>query len=496
MASESSSRLMYAASAKAAPHRQTNIARSGSSHRDGRVSAQDRLLLGTVCVLLCVTFVSGGSSQEDNAGMLIARLLAIPVLVFALCEAQRRGVLDQGRWSLAAFAFVFSIPLMQLLPLPEWLWASVPARQLLQHDLAEAGVSNIQYHWSLSPGATERDVLSMLPAAALFVAAITLGAEAHRRLYWLVMALAFFSVVLAIAQMGAGQESILNLYPQWVPAMGGIFANPNHQAATVAIALVLAISMLLDTRSRVRRGEPVRVLELAFTALIVVFVLTVPMIGSRAGPILSIVSAVIVAVCSGAVPAERVREHRGTQVILCLAAGVLLVGIYAAFNWTTGAKIDVMRSTLIRQTVAIGYTHAPLGGGFGAFVPLFDQGVDESLLGGEYINNAHNEYVQLWLEGGVVALAGMATVLIWWALSFRRLLSLHVKSSTRKRGFAAATAMLVIILHSWVDYPLRAPALMAVFALMAGVLAGSIAMGRKTSNKAAARIGSKQKLIS
>ena len=433
-------------------------------------------------MLLCVAFVSGGSSQEDNAGMLIARLLAMPVLLFALWEAQRRGVLGQSRLSLAAFAFVFSIPLMQLLPLPEWLWVSAPARQLLQHDLAEAGVSNIQYRWSLSPAATERDVLSLLPAAALFVAAITLGAEAHRRLYWLVMALAFFSVVLAVAQMGAGQDSILNLYPQWVPAMGGIFANPNHQAATVAIALVLAISMLLDARSRARRGERVRALVWIFSALIVAFVLIVPMIGSRAGPILSIVSAATVALCSGVIPAERVREHRSTQLILCLAAAVLLVGIYAAFNWTTGAKIDVMRSTLTRQTVSIGNAHAPLGGGFGAFVPLFDQGVDDSLLGGEYINNAHNEYVQLWLEGGAVALAGMVTVFTWLAFSFRRLLSLNPKSSSRKRGVAAATAMLVIIFHSWVDYPLRAPALMAVFALLAGVLAGSVAMGKMASS--------------
>lgn len=457
---------------------QSNITRSVSSRRDGRVSQQDRLLLGAACVLLCATFVSGGSSQESNAGMLIARLLAIPVLLLAFWAAQRRGALSHARWSLVALAFVASIPLMQLLPLPEWLWISAPARQLLQRDLAEAGVSNIHYHWSLSPGATERDVFSLLPGAALFVAAIALGAEAHRRLYWLVMALGFFSVVLAVAQMGAGQDSILNLYPQWVPAMGGIFANPNHQAASVAIALVLAISMLLDARSRTRRGENVHTLQWIFAALIVMFVLTVPMIGSRAGPILCIVSAVVVTLSSGVAPAQRVREHRGAQLILCLAAAVLLVGVYAAFNWTAGTKIDVIRSTLTHQTAAIGYTHAPLGGGFGGFVALFDQGVDDSLLGGEYINSAHNDYAQLWLEGGVVAIAGMLMVLIWLAASLRRLLALHPKSSSRNRGFAAATAMLVIILHSWVDYPLRTPALMAVFALMAGVLAGSVGMGR------------------
>jgi len=484
---------MHAATVKAAPH-QTNNVRPSSSRRDRRVSAQDRLLLGATCILLCVTFISGGSSQETNAGMLIARLLAIPVTMLALWEAQRRGVTGHARWSLVTLACVVSIPLLQLLPLPEWLWMSAPARQQLQNDLAAAGVSNIHYRWSLSPAATERDLLSLLPSAALFVCAVTLGKEAHRRLCWLVIALALFSVAFAVVQMGAGEQSILNLYPQWVPAMGGIFANPNHQAASVAIALVLAISMLLDSRSRVRRGEPVRELVWIFAVLIVMFALTVPMIGSRAGPILAMISAVIVALGSGAFPIARVRGHRGTQAFLCLAAVVLLLGVYAAFNWTAGAKIDVIRSTLTRQTALIGYTHAPLGGGYGGFVPLFDQGVDNSLIGGEYINNAHNDYVQLWLEGGVAAIAGMLAVLVWLAVSFLRLLALHPKSGSRRRGFAAATAMFVIVLHSWVDYPLRTPALMAVFALLAGVFSGSVAMGRATSSATHSAHGEKSSL--
>jgi O-antigen ligase len=446
--------------------------------------SKDRLLLTMACILLGVCFITGGSSQQTNLGVMLAQLLAIPVLFYALWEAQRRGCLVQMRWSVVLFALIVSIPLMQLLPLPEWLWSMPPARQSLQHDLSEAGLTTLQYRWSLIPGATERDLLSLLPAAALFFAGLTLGAKARRRLFWFVIALSFFSLVLGVAQIGAGQYSILNPFPQWVPALGGVFANANHQAAAIAIALVLAIALLLDSRSRIRRGENLQVLPWILGALITTFVLAIPMIGSRAGPIIAIMPVIIFVVSSGLFSFDRVRHHRGVQIALLFATLALVLGIHAALSFTTGDKIDSIRATLTKQTVLIGFTHAPLGGGIGGFVPLYDQGVDASLLRDEYINNAHNEYAQLWLEGGAIAMACMLAVFGWLALSFRRLLALRAKSSSRRRGLAAAAAMFVIILHSSVDYPLRTPALMGVFALMAGILAANASMAREASNSA------------
>ena len=421
-------------------------------------------------VLLGLCFITGGSSQQANAGVTFTQLLAIPVLFYALWDSQRRASLLQMKWSVALLMLVVSIPLMQLLPLPEWLWNLPTARQSLRHDLAGAGVTTLEYRWSLVPAATERDFLSLLPALTLFLVGGALGAKAQRKLFWLVIALSFFSLVLGVAQMGAGQDSFLNPFPQWAPELGGVFANPNHQAASIAIALLLAIALMLDTRTRIKRGEKLHVLLWMLGASIVTFVLAIPMIGSRAGPIIAIVPVVIFVVSSGLVSFERVRHHRGTQIVLLIVALALVLGIHAALSWTTGDKIDAMRLTLATQTTLIGFTHAPLGGGIGGFISLFDQGVDVSLLRDEYINNAHNEYAQLWLEGGVIAILCVLAVLGWLALSFRRLLRLR-RSSSRRRGLAAATAMFVIILHSSVDYPLRTPALMAVFALMAGILA-------------------------
>ena len=447
-----------------------------------RILAQpnDRPLLFLTCVLLSVCFITGGSSQESGFGVMIAQLLAIPVLLYALMQAWRRSRLGPVRWSIGVLIFIVSIPLLQLLPLPQWLWSLPPARLLLQHDLTAAGVIGLQTRWSLAPAATERDLLSLLPAVALFFSVINLDRDALRNVLRVVVGLALFSLLLGIAQLGAGQFSMLNPYKQWVPAMGGIFANPSHQAAMLAIALVLSLALMLDARRRAQRGNGARTHPWVYAALAAVFVIAIPMAGSRAGPIIAIVPTAAFVIICGAIPLDRLRHHFPTQLIFLITMMVLAVGIYSAMSWTQGESVDVIRSVLAKQTTMIGITHAPLGGGIGGFIPLFQQGVDVSVMRDEYINNAHNDYAQLWLEGGVLAVLGILATFVVFAFSARRLIKLPRGSGLRTMGLAAIMALLVVILHSWIDYPLRTPALLAMFALLAGVAVSLAADTRAT----------------
>ena len=96
-----------------------------------------------------------------------------------------------------------------------------------------------------------------------------------------------------------------------------------------------------------------------------------------------------------------------------------------------------------------------------------------------YINNAHNEYVQWWLEGGVVAVLAMFAAIVALIQSLHRLLRLPAGSSARTTGLAALMGVLVMLLHSSVDYPLRTPALMATFGLLAGIAISAAAQVRK-----------------
>src|SRR5690606_29904039 len=96
--------------------------------------------------------------------------------------------------------------------------------------------------WSLTPAATLRGALSLLPAVALFVAALGVDTATQRRLLVLCVALPVASLVLGFLQLGAPQDSLLNPYPEWAPAMNGTFANPNHQGTAMLVGLGICLA--------------------------------------------------------------------------------------------------------------------------------------------------------------------------------------------------------------------------------------------------------------
>ncbi|MCR6702433.1 MAG: O-antigen ligase family protein [Dokdonella sp.] len=101
----------------------------------------------------------------------------------------------------------------------------------------------------------------------------------------------------------------------------------------------------------------------------------------------------------------------------------------------------------------------------------------------DYVNHAHNEYLQWWLEAGVPALVAMALAAVALALTARGL-ALR-RAAQRADGVAALIALLAILAHSTVDYPLRTPALLAVAAALAGMAAAEAAGGSGRSQRRA-----------
>jgi O-antigen ligase len=443
----------------------------------------DRLLFLLSGALLTLSFASGGSSQESGIGATMAQLAAIPILFYAFVHASRHGRLAPVRWPIALVLFIVLIPLLQLLPLSAWLWNLPPARASLQQDLIAAGVTGLDLRWSLAPAATERDLLSLLPAVALFFAAIALGHTAWRWLLWWVIGLAVFSLMLAFAQLGAPQDSFLNPFPQYAPALAGVFANKNHQAGALAIGLVLSVALLVDARRRASQvGDPRHGPVVLFALLALLFALVLPLVNSRAGVIIAMVATGAALLTSGTLSLGRLRASRSMQVASIIALTLSAVGAYSAVAWMhADSAVTGSRAMLSQLTLNLGLANAPLGGGFGSFVPMFQQGTGDAMLVHPYINAAHDEYVQWWFEGGALAILALLATAGMLMLALYRLLRRRAESSVRTIGVAAWMGLLVMLLHSSVDYPLRTPALMGVFALLAGVVFAAAARTHERS---------------
>lgn len=416
-----------------------------------------------LALLIIVTFVTGGGSQGHGLGDVLAQLLALPVLVVALQGLFRQPSHDLRRAAIAVAALTVAIAALQLLPIPAGLWAWPPARAALLRDLHAVGVGQPE-SWTLTPAATEQAMWSLLPALAAFFSALCLADQAHRRLSWLFVALVFSSLVLGLIQLGLPQDSLLNPFPQWTPAFGGVFANPNHQASALILGAVLASGLWLDRRAaRTGRGSHWQSWVLAACGL--VFLAALPLTDSRAGLLIAGPALMCLMLATGVLTWRTVGATRLSRIGAVGAVGVTMVSGYVALSWFQISVTDEDRWPMALATSALARELWPLGAGFGSFVPWFEQAGPDALLLGEYINHAHNEYLQWWLEGGAPAMVVLAAALVVLALVLRTLL----RKEAAPLGLAAWIGVAVLLASSLVDYPLRTAALMTMGAWLAGM---------------------------
>ena len=435
-------------------------------------SIHDRRLARALYLLVAIAFVTGGSAQISGWDDTMVQLLAVPVLAWALW---RLAALPASplRWlALAGAAMVALVPLLQLLPIPAFLWHMPDARQLLADDLAVFGVVP-EFRWSLAPAETERALLFLLPPLAAFAATLAVGPTAHRRLLTLVMALAMGSLFLGFAQLGVPEESVLNPYPEWAALFNGVFANRNHQGISLVLATIIGLAGALAALPHARDG-----LRQAWTPWVLGFIAlfalcAIPLTGSRGAVLIAVFAVAAVPTALGQFNRAHLRGSWGARVGLVTCLALVALGLWATVGWMQVEAVDEVRPALRAATFSLGFAHAPLGTGVGAFVPAFEQGAGDALLLRQYVNHAHNEYLQWWMEGGVLAVlvaAAVAAILAVLAAA-----ALRVRGPDRVPGVVALLCLGALLLHSWVDYPMRTVSLATVAAVLAGILAARAA---------------------
>lgn len=427
-----------------------------------------RLWHAALYLLLVLVFVTGGSAQEHGWSDAIAQLLALPILAVALWRLAGLPPSKVRTLGFAAMAAIALLPWLQQLPLPQALWNLAPARQALARDLAIAGVTVPSTTWSLTPAATLRSALSLLPALALFMGVLSTGTAVQRRLLVLCVVLPIASLVLGFLQLGAAQDSLLNPYPQWVPAMNGTFANPNHQGSAMLAGLGICLAFAIGAYGA--RDEATGRARNPWPAIIAgaTLLLGLPLTNSRAAVLIGVLMLLFAPLAMMAWRLRGAWQSRRGIAVLLLASGVAAMGLTAAMGWMKVDELEDIRWVMRQATFSLGNAHMPWGSGIGSFVPVFQQAFPRELLMPEYINAAHNDYAQLWLEAGLAALllAGLAAAAVGMAIRAH----LRHGRGDRRLVWSALFGLSALLAHAGVDYGLRTPALMAVAALLAAVL--------------------------
>ena len=418
-----------------------------------------------VVTVLVLAWVTGGSASEPSLGTIITQWLALPLLVWAAWALPLSRGHGWQRAAIAVLLLVLTTVAVQQLPLPAAWWSGPEVRQALADDLQLAGVTDPRHGWSLTPLASERGLWSLLPALAVFVGVLALPVTRHRFCLWWVVGLSAASLLLGYLQLGAPQDSVLNPFPQWAPALNGFFANPNHQSTGLAIALVAITALLFHDWGR-EEGRLPRWGRYLLVVLAMLMLASLPLTGSRAAFLLAVLGLVAVPLLLRSSRRRSARSPASTWLLRGALGLTALAAIAVAIGWLRFDLAEEVRGSVAQATLSMGVDHAPLGAGVGSFVPWFDQAAPQALLQWEYFNHAHNEYAQWWLESGVLGLLSVLAVAALLLVCFPR--RTH-RWPDRAVAVAAWLGCVLILLHSLVDYPLRTPALMTVAALLAGI---------------------------
>lgn len=422
-----------------------------------------RRVLGPSAALLTLAVLLGGGGSPAplaETGLLLCTLLILALAVARGVEPIALLRCDR-RWGLLLVA-VLALPLLQLIPLPVALWTQLPGRGVATAALAAAGDRDAAMPWAMLPDGAVAAALALLPALAMALLAAALPPPLRVRLVLVLAALAGVAALLGLVQFIRGPEHQLSGYADVHRGWGiGFFANRNAQGDLLAVGLVAAV--LLIDRHRARLASvPARVgAALAVLLLLAAAVAS----GSRMGMAVTAVPVLLALGLAG-------RRAPVLAGVLAVGAAVLLVGGTALDRVTARAGDAGNRTEIWGDSLFVARMVAPSGAGMGSFQPLYTAAERLDHVQPTIANRAHNDWLELAIEGGVPALALLALLLGFVAVRTRRGWRDPDPDRRLLARFAGLTA-LIFAAHSVVDYPLRTLTLLTV----AGLAAGGLAFG-------------------
>ncbi|WP_420479178.1 O-antigen ligase family protein [Brevundimonas sp. FT23028] len=420
-------------------------------------------------VLLALSFVFGGASREHALRLALVELAALPLLVISASRLLQSGAWKTHKFALMLLGAVTALPLIQLIPLPPFLWTGLPGRSEMVLALELAGLQPGWTPLTVTPDLTWQSVLALLPPMAMILAVLSATHAQTARMIAFYLGAAVLSVLLGALQLGSGDTRFYLWATTAAGSVTGFFANRNHLATLLLSCLPFAA---VFGASVLRRRTDQR-LPLWFGALFMgLVVVGLAAIRSRAGVILFGPIAVA-SLLAAWIAAGRGRPGPG---LIALTAGIAAaIGAVAILALPPIlARFDVQSAPEGRFegwpiVASAADSWLPVGSGIGSFDAVYRSVEPVDKLDPTFFNHAHNEYLETWLEAGWFGAALIIAFLIWYG---RRVWAAWRAGPSRERDLqrAASIALLVMLVHSGVDYPLRTAALAVLFALCVAIL--------------------------
>ena len=231
---------------------------------------------------IVLALLLGGGTRGGFLSDAILELAAIPALLISLSSLSNLPLrTEHANWQHRCSAYlciaIILLPLMQLVPLPPWIWTRLPNRELMAEIFDLLGAKRPWMPISVSPSSTWISILSLIPPFAIFVCTVQLSYKQRRMLSLLILGVGIVSVFLSLIQFAQGPSSSLRFFSitnDTEPV--GFFANKNHFAALLYALLLFAAAWAIDVAFRTgswtdrRSFEAVTIIALTVSFLVLV----------------------------------------------------------------------------------------------------------------------------------------------------------------------------------------------------------------------------------
>lgn len=416
-----------------------------------------------LCVLL-----GGASARNAGApGNAMLQIGAILLILLSLWHRRDYAFPHQSRGPIWIGLVFAALVLLSIVPLPPSLWESLPGREPVAAGYRLLGGEVPSVPLSLGAHQSIASLLWLLPPAAVFLLVVQSPSRHRKRLPWVLIGLAAVSILLGAAQLLGGTGSPLRFYSITNNSLPvGFFSNANH-LGTLLLAMLpltgyLAARAVSKSGNRAQTGS-----GMLMAGSIAAFVLIgIAMIGSLAGFGLAAPAAAasFLIFRRAAYGPLSWKAVAAIGAVLVFFLGLALVGPLNSQAFSEELTDQpASRATFAATTAeAIGDSF-PVGTGLGTFQEVYRTFEDPNLTSREYVNHAHNDYLEVVLELGLPGLLLMLAFLAWWAMRSWAVWRSDFAGANLAR--AGSVIILIVLLHSVVDYPLRTSAIAAVFAM-------------------------------
>ncbi|SMQ69087.1 O-antigen ligase [Altererythrobacter xiamenensis] len=433
--------------------------------------------LGLLLGLLMVLAIGGGGARADIDSLLFVRPVSAILLVIGAATLTRSDI-QAHRWLFVLLLALVALAIIHLLPLPPAIWEAAPGRELIVAAGAFFGDSQPWRPLAMVPWMAWNSLFAMIIPLAALVLAVQLSNRQLAQLLPFLIVVGVTSAFLGLLQSIGPANSVLYFYDitnKGAPV--GLFANRNHASVFLAMLIPIVVAYLSMPAKTVERLRQ----RLFFAGIALAIAIPVIAVSrSRSGIVVALVGLIGSALLYRRPQAERV-ERRKRQSInprWVIAGGVffaLVVSSFLAGRSTSLEKLfeadglDDMRSTVWSATWGSLFDFLPWGSGFGSFVEVYKIFEPEGSLQLNYVNHAHNDYLELLLAAGIPGALILVGALIILTRCARKAWSKAGSKDTEiiVLGRLGTLLLAQLAVASAVDYPVRVPLIAAVATIAA-----------------------------